>query len=242
MTGMSLNSYIRCRRLTLAGYELQDRHSRVIDVAVKYGWNSTDAFTKAFKRQHGITPTQARDSREPLTVYPPASFHIIVKGAKKMNFRILETEEKTVFGVCREIGGTASERFEAEHTLWAENCEWIPSQICQGYDGVWYGIWDRGSYTIARDRENVSGAEVKAYCIPGGKYAVFVTPRGGYAGDELPALHDLIHHSWLPSSGYRQREDFELEVYHLCTDRTQHRKNRYYEIWLPVEKADSRQA
>lgn len=239
MTGMTLNEYIRRRRLTLAAYELQGSRSKVIDVAVKYGWDSADAFTKAFIRQHGITPTQARDPYQPFKIYPPVSFFIMVKGAKKMNLRIVKTQEKRVLGISSKIGGTASERFTAEHTLWADDCDHIPQKICDGYDGVWYGIWNMGSYVIARDAENVTGANLETHVIPGGKYAVFTTQRGGYAGDELPELHDLIHHSWLPSSGYRQTDDFEVEVYHLWTNRAERREKRYYEIWIPVEKADN---
>lgn len=239
MTGMTLNEYIRRRRLTLAAHELQGSRCKVIDIAVKYGWDSADAFTKAFIRQHGITPTQARDPGQPLTVYPPASFYIMAKGAKKMDFRIVETREKRVLGISRKIGGTASERFEAEHIMWADDCDHIPAKICDGYDGVWYGIWSKGSYVIARDEENVTGAKLEAHFIPAGKYAVFTTQRGGYAGEALPELHDLIHYSWLPSSGYRQVNDLEVEVFHLWTDRAKRREKRYYEIWIPVEEQDS---
>lgn len=239
MTGMTLNEYVRRRRLTLAAHELQGSRCKVIDVAVKYGWDSADAFTKAFIRQHGITPTQARNPYQPLKIYPPASFYIMVKGAKKMDFRIVETREKRVLGISRKIGGTASERFKAEHIMWADDCDHIPAKICDGYDGVWYGIWNKGSYVIARDEENVTGSKLEEHFIPGGKYAVFTTQRGGYAGDELPELHNLIHNSWLPNAGYRQVNDLEVEVYHLWTDRAERREKRYYEIWIPVEKADN---
>lgn len=234
MTGMPLNEYIRRRRLSLAADELRNSDIRVLDVAVKYGWNSADAFTKTFTRQHGITPTQARDRHAPLKIYPPASFHILIRGAREMNFRIVETEEREVWGLSRDIGGSASGRFEAEHILWADDRDCIPAKICGGYDGVWYGIWRSGSYTIARDGENVTGTGLEKHRIPGGAYAVFTTQRGGYAGDELPRLHDLIHHSWLPSAPHRQIGDLELEVYHLWTDRAERREKRYYEIWIPV--------
>lgn len=91
MTGMTLHEYIRCRRLTLAAYDLQANTSKVIDVAVKYGWDSADAFAKAFTRQHGITPTQARNPHQPLKIYLPASFYIMIKdydkGSKKDGFQ-----------------------------------------------------------------------------------------------------------------------------------------------------------
>ena len=156
-----------------------------------------------------------------------------------MDFRIVKTREKRVLGISRKIGGTASERFKAEHVMWADDCGHIPAKICDGYDGVWYGIWNKGRYIIARKEENVTGSKLETHFIPGGTYAVFTTQRGGYAGDELPELHNLIHNSWLPNAGYRQVNDLEVEVYHLWTDRAERREKRYYEIWIPVEKADN---
>jgi len=109
MTGMTLNEYIRRRRLTLAAYELQKNNNKVIDIAIKYGWDSADAFNKAFIRQHGITPTMARNPHESLKIYPPASFYIMIKGAKEMNFRIIELEQTEVFGVSKQFDGQGYE-------------------------------------------------------------------------------------------------------------------------------------
>ena len=61
MVGMSVNEYIRRRRLSLAVNDLQNSNAKIIDIAMKYGWNSSDAFTKAFINQHGTTPTNARN-------------------------------------------------------------------------------------------------------------------------------------------------------------------------------------
>lgn len=237
MAGMTLHEYVRRRRLTLAAYDLRDG-IKVIDAAVKYGWDSADAFAKAFKRQHGITPTQARDLANAIKAYPPASFHIIVKGAEKMEVKFMEVSGMEVFGVSRMMDGAAHNRFEFEHIMWSDDCDDIPKKICAGYDGAWYGIWDGARYAIAREREDVQGSGLESFHIPGGTYAVFTTQKGGFAGDELPKLHDLIHHSWLPDSGYRLVRDFEVEVYHLWTGRAERREKRYYEIWIPVEKSD----
>ena len=236
MTGMTLSEYIRRRKLSLAADELRNGNPKVIDVAVKYGWESADAFTKAFVRQHGITPTRARKPDIGIKIYPPASFYIMIKGATEMDFRIVNAEERKVYGITRTVGGKSSERFDAEHIMWADDCDNTPAKICDGYDGLWYGIWKSGTYSIARDKENVTGSQVQPLCIPGGTYAVFTTDRGGYAGEELPRLHRLIHDSWLPSSEYRQADDFELEVYHLWTNRAERREKRYYELWIPIEK------
>ncbi|MGV2644756.1 helix-turn-helix domain-containing protein, partial [Clostridium perfringens] len=62
LAGIPLQEYIRRRRLTLAAFDLQDRTVKVIDIAIKYGYNSPDAFTRAFQGLHGITPTEARNT------------------------------------------------------------------------------------------------------------------------------------------------------------------------------------
>ena len=61
LSGYTLGEYIRRRRLSLAGMELATQKIRVIDAAVKYGYDSPDSFAKAFVRFHGITPSAARE-------------------------------------------------------------------------------------------------------------------------------------------------------------------------------------
>lgn len=64
LCGVTVSEYIRNRRLSLAGRDLQIDRCKVIDVAMKYGYDSPDSFTKAFTRFHGITPAQAKTERE----------------------------------------------------------------------------------------------------------------------------------------------------------------------------------
>lgn len=236
ITGMTLAEYIRCRRLTLAAYELRNSNSKVIDVAIKYGWNSADAFTKAFVRQHGITPTGARNQNTALKIYPPASFYITIKGAKEMDFRIEKAEATEVYGISRQFNDQELiTKEEIRHIMWSEDCDSVPSKICNGYDGIWYGIWGNNKYLIARDKVDVKNENLEKYIIPTGTYAVFKTERGGFAWEELPKLRELIIDSWLPDSEYKLTSGFEIEVYHLWTNREERKKNRYYEIWIPVE-------
>ena len=153
-----------------------------------------------------------------------------------MDFRIVETEEIEVYGVSRRFDVTDSERYELEHTMWGTDRDFVPKQICDGFDGVWYGIWNDGNYMIARDKADTTGENLEKYVIPAGTYAAFTTVKGGYAGDELPKLHDLIFNSWLPDSDYVKTGDVEIEVYHLRTGKAERKKNRYYEIWIPVKE------
>lgn len=70
MTGMTLNEYVRRRRLTLAAQDLRRGRMPVIDLAMKYGYDSAAAFSRAFARQHGIAPSVYGKYGGSLKVYP----------------------------------------------------------------------------------------------------------------------------------------------------------------------------
>ena len=127
MTGMTLNEYIRRRRLTLVARDLRDTQKRIIDIALEHGYYSADAFARAFFRQHGITPAAYRKSGCSLKTYPPASFHIIIKRAKKMDFRIIEIRETRVFGVSGQFDGQGyRSREELRNKLWSSDMDDVP--------------------------------------------------------------------------------------------------------------------
>ena len=246
ITGMTLKEYIRRRRLTLAADDLRNTTDKVIDIAIKYGYDSADAFSRAFRDQHSILPSAYRKHGGPLRIYPPASFHIIVKGAKEMNFQLITLPETTVYGIGKPYDKQGYKNHEElRHKMWNEDLIDAPHTICgsrwnapndTSYDGVWYGVWHDGAYMIAREKEKVKNEDLETYTIPAGTYAVFVTERGGFAWEEFPRLRTLIFDSWLPTSGYKQKEDFVIEVLHLWQDHDLRQKNRYYEMWIPVEK------
>lgn len=236
MVGMTVNEYIRRRKLSLAINDLQNGSDKIIDIAIKYGWNSSDAFAKAFINQHGVTPSNARNRIGSVKIYPPVSFEVNIKGAKEMDFKIVDVDCFEVYGLSKQFGCQAGERFKQENVMWSVDAEHYPEKICNGYDGIWYGIWDNGSYAIAREEEDVEYNNLEKIIIPAGKYVVFTTEKGGYAGTELPKLHDLIFNSWLPSSNYQIKKEYIIEVYHLATDKAERRKNRYYEMWIPIEE------
>ena len=246
MTGMTVNEYIRRRRLTLAAYELQKSSLKVVDIAVKYGWDSADAFAKAFVRQHGMTPSAARSPGAALKIYPPASFHIMIKGAREMDYRIVEMQEAEVWGISRQFEGQGYKtREELRHIMWSDEIDNTPGQIASGrwneagnhaYDGVWYGIWQDGKYTIARVDSDTKAENLGKHIMPAGTYAAFRTERGTLAWEEFPKLFELIFDAWLPTADYKQKGNAIIEVYHLWTDHDKRNKNRYYEVWLPVEK------
>jgi len=247
MTGMTLAEYIRRRRLTLAGEELLRTDARVLDIAVKYGWDSADAFSRAFSRQHGISPGVFRKSGGSLKIVSPVSFHIQIKGAKEMDFQILDLPARTICGISYRFDGEGYETREAlRHLLWSSDCLDVPGQLCEGtwnqpgstaYDGVWYGLWQAGKYTLARAPKDVKPGSFETKLLPAGTYAAFRTGCGGKAWEEFPRLFTEIFDAWLPSSGWKLREDFILEVLHLQTDHDRRQKERRYEVLIPVERS-----
>jgi AraC-like DNA-binding protein len=83
ITEIPLAEYIRRRRLTLAAQEFQNSQEKVIDIAVKYGYDSPDAFTRAFQKLHGVTPTVAREPGTVLKAYPRITFRLIMTSSLK---------------------------------------------------------------------------------------------------------------------------------------------------------------
>lgn len=90
MTGMTANAYIRNRRLSLAGRELQEEDKKVIDVALKYGYDTPESFTKAFIRFHGVAPKYAKYPGTRLCLFNPLKIKVIMEGGKSMNYRMEE--------------------------------------------------------------------------------------------------------------------------------------------------------
>ena len=92
LTGYTVGEYIRNRRITVAAQELVNSKSKVIDVAMKYGYESPESFTKAFRKIHGISPSAAKKNSQSLKAYPKLSFQIQLKGDVEMDYKIVEKE------------------------------------------------------------------------------------------------------------------------------------------------------
>lgn len=237
ISGMTAAEYLRRRRLTLAAYELRESEIKVIDAAMKYGFQSADTFARAFARQHGFPPSCARRSSWPLKVYPPISFHILVKGAKEMDFRLVNVSGLALRGIPQEFECEAGERFGQERAMWSPDQDRIMERVCKEGPGVWYGIWDCGRYWVAKPEPEALQDGTETVRVPAGTYAAFTSGRGGLAGEELRRLRELVFDCWLPDSGYRQAGGLEMEVYHLyALHPREEKRKRFYELWIPVEK------
>ena len=101
MIGMTASEYIRNRRLSLAGQELQSTDILVIDAAYKYGYDTPESFSKAFTRFHGVTPKQAKRKGTELHLFNPIVIKITMEGGSIMNYRINSRGDQRFIALVR---------------------------------------------------------------------------------------------------------------------------------------------
>ena len=103
ITGITANTYIRNRRLSLAGREIVDTDIRITDIALKYGYDTPESFTKAFTRFHGMAPSVAREGNAKLVLFNPLVIKLTVDGGKTMEYKIVQTEAKKFIALVHKL-------------------------------------------------------------------------------------------------------------------------------------------
>ena len=103
LSGINLSEYVRRRRLTLAALELHKHDGRILDLAIKYGYDSPDSFTRAFQAFHGMTPTEARKDDAVVKAFPPMTFQLTIAGGSEMNYRIIDKDAFNIVGIKKRI-------------------------------------------------------------------------------------------------------------------------------------------
>ena len=211
LCAMTVGEYIRARRMTTAAQELACSDSKVIDIALKYGYDSPDSFAKAFQRFHGITPTQARESGAKLRSFAPLHIKITLEGGNMLDYRIVEKAPFTVVGIKK--------RFDAETSyseipkFWGE---WMKDMkgmkgtfgVCTDMDGKTFDYWIADLYEPWKDIPE----GCTTYQIPGGLWALFTCK--GPLPESMQSVNTQIWSEWLPAlQGYELAGNYSLELY-----------------------------
>ena len=242
---MPLSEYIRKRKLSLAAMRLQAGNGKVIDPAVLYGDDSADSFTRAFVRQHGITPSEACRPGAHLTLFPPLVFQIQIKGAKAMHWRMEKRDDFEVFGIERRFGHeetgrvldfwTACRRNGRYDRLLEAAGEGPSADGCKrlfAVCGCSEPDEDVFPYMICALRKPESRTEgFRIAQIPKASWAVFRSDTCSHMGTEIPSLFSRAYSEWLSASGYDKAPGPDMELYYTTPD-----GKHFEEVWIPVRK------
>ena len=252
ITEISLAEYIRHRRLTLAAFEIQNSNVKIIDVALKYGYESPVSFARAFQALHGISPSLAREDGVVLKAYPRMSFQISIKGESEMEYRIEKKEAFDIFGVETIGSSIGDESYESPAKLWQESFKngtydklfqdagdlptFISQDLCKIHGGINYRKTEENTFPYMLCSFVGNNSKTGGYSIahiPAQTYAIFPSKRFRWDEDfstVLTTLQKRFYSEWLPTSNYEKIDGAEFEIYGGNSE------DGYIELWYPVVK------
>ncbi|GGD61819.1 AraC family transcriptional regulator [Paenibacillus nasutitermitis] len=246
LADISLHEYIRRRRLSLAALELQNSSVKVIDVAMKYGYHSPDAFTRAFQAHHEVTPTELRMSSQSLKLYSPMTFRLSIRGGEPMKFRIENKEAFQVIGISNrvtpiEMGehpGVEQVWRSTNHDTYAElkslnNVEPIGILHVNVGEAVGPRKTDFDYYLSVASTESCPD-----------KFTRLSVPAMTWAVIDIkvpwePEKWKQIYGEWFPSSGYEQVEGPVIQLgpeIQIGVEKQSYTEEVEVQLWIPVKK------
>jgi len=243
-TGYTVSEYIRSRRLYQAAVEIKSSEKSITEIAYKYGYETPEAFSKAFYRFHGVIPSKARNKKTPIQVFLPLHISIHISGGDKMDFVIKEEKELKFIGFVKEI--KAEEGYVKCPEFWNE------------FNNQYVTKLEDNSECSKAIKENEIGCF--AICFDGNgktfKYMIGGIYQGGNVPKEMEVLelssltwakfkcvgplpgalqsvNTKIWSEWIPNNPkYELAQNVDIEWY-SNDDMT---KDDYVsEIWLPVQ-------
>ncbi|WP_439675556.1 AraC family transcriptional regulator [Embleya sp. MST-111070] len=246
LAGMPLSEYIRRRRLTLAAAEVLADERTLLEVAVRHGYSSGEAFARAFRAMHGVGPGEARRTGATLNAQPRMSFRLVVEGSSSMQYRIVHKDAFHVVGKRTRVPlvheGVNPAIAAFVQGIDQETTARIKSLSDQDPDGI-------VAVTDNLDPSRAEGTELDYYHavvtthqgpddldtlpVPGGAWAVF--ENSGPYPQALQYLWRDVFTQWFPSNPYRSRPGPEILRVRPAQDGTHAEAS----LWIPVEPTAS---
>ena len=251
MTGYGIGEYLRGRRLYQAALDLRRLDGRVIDIALRYGWDTPESFTKAFCRFHGAAPSKIR-AGAPMRVFLPLNISISVKGGDRMDYKITTMFPFKVIGFQKIF--SYEDAYAEIPKFWDEVCEKYAANVYAGNEPA--NAYEKalvetciGEYGVCVD--DVGGGKFR-YIIAG-RYAggdvpdgmeLYEFPRSDWAvfdcygpmPDALQSVNTRIFREWLPGNPeYELCGNANVEWYD-CVNGEKSEPDYHSAIWVPVKK------
>jgi AraC family transcriptional regulator len=247
ITGLTAGDYVRRRRLSKAALELSGGDVKIIDLALKYGYASPEAFSKAFRRVFGCTPSETRNPGVHLKTYPPLTFNIRIRGETAIKFQVVSHPPFTFWGISQRTSTKNHYHIKAVPDFW-EKCLKDGSlarlRTCSKGQGI-YGVCadfnelrEDFSYCLAVKQDpslDEIPAEYSKVEIPAATWGIFECT--GPVPLAIQSTCQRIYTEWFPDSGWEHAGLADFEFYPTPDTEA---PDYYSEIWMPLRRAGSR--
>lgn len=240
LCNFTVGEYIKKRRLTLAAIELISTEKRIVEIALQYGYDSPDSFTKAFTRFHGATPTSVRKGESMMRTFASLTIKLTLEGGYTMDYKITSKEEFTVIGMSKVLGYDKAATEVPD--LWAEYHQTGKDDLICSMYGISIDKDMSGNefeYLIADNYNPVKEipAGFVTRVIPKHTWAVFACR--GEMPHALQDVHKKIFSEWLPNcKDYEIAAGYNVEMYSDPAEYPKGVQDEHYysEIWIPVRQ------
>lgn len=238
LTGYGLNEYIRLRKLTKSAFDLRDTNEKIIDIALKYGYDNANSFTFAFKKFHNHTPTDVRNGLS-FNIFDPVKLSLTIKGGKDMEIKIEKKPSFKVAGVSI-ANATFKANFEG---VWKSLFQKSSvDELLSIGDGISYGV----CYEHRQDKEEFSYSYMAGFSVSDVQKAenlgleILEIPKAEYAVIKLKgSIPQSIHQGWkyvmeefLPENNYKHSGTPDFEVYY--SGENMYSDDYEMQLWVPI--------
>lgn len=239
ITDISLSEYIRRRRMTQAGFDLQSTNEKVIDIALKYGYTSPTSFTRAFYSVHNMAPSKARTHGHLLSAYLPITLSIEVKGGENMKYQIQEKESIRIIGKRIPITGDMDNSHTVVPKFWQEMIKTkklteirkLANQSMPVLLGVTEYQKNDIYYYIGVPSTMPIPKGMHACYLPETSWVIF--ENDGHFQESVQMIFKRFLMEWLPFSGYSHAGLPDIEVYPLEDNKE---ASGHTEVWIAIKK------